>query len=160
MKRYALLLVTIFLLGLFAGCKTTDKGDPTKFTISDKTSEDEMRAYMEGLFNNIEKKIALGDFDGWNDAISREYKYYINDYSVLKQMSEDSDYLYNRGITLKSARDYFTYVVIHSREGKLLEFDDYEYIDKYHVKVICLFDKQQKFVYNFIYEDNSWKLDR
>ena len=74
-------------------------------------------------------------------------------------MSKRSDYLANKGIVLQSPEEYFRMVVIEAREGEKLRFFDYKYIDKAHVKVICVNDFG-KFSYNFVYEDNMWKLDR
>ena len=74
-------------------------------------------------------------------------------------ISRGSDYLFNRKIVLESPNDYFNYVIVASREGKSLEFIDYEYIDENNIKVISLFDKKEKYVYKFKFEDASWKLD-
>ncbi|OHD18264.1 MAG: hypothetical protein A2Y34_05855 [Spirochaetes bacterium GWC1_27_15] len=126
----------------------------------DKITEDQLKSFMKNLFTAIEEKIAMGDFDGWYSSISKGYKFYINDPVILKKMSEDSDFLSNRNVKLKTPKDYFEYVVIQARQGKSLKFFDYKYIDKFNVKVICILDDSLKFVYNFIYEDGSWKLDR
>lgn len=136
-----------------------EKVDPRTQTI-ENLSQDELREHMEALFNLIEEKIALGDYEGWSESISRKYIYYLNDPANLKKITEESDFLYNRNIILRNPADYFMHVVIKSREGKSLEFLDYEKINEFHVKVICLFDKKHKFVYDFIYEEGSWKLDR
>jgi len=132
-----------------------------QFTIDrDKISEDDLKKHMNNLFSAIEEKIATGDFDGWYNALTKDYKYYLNDPRTLKKMSEDSDFLSNRNIKLSSPKDFFQYVVIEARRGKSLKFYDYKYVDKFNVKVICLLDESLKFTYNFKYEDDSWKLDR
>lgn len=155
----------IFLALLLFACKT---GSETKINVSEARTKkidenynfDELEAHMEALFNLIEKWIAQGNFEAWYNSISRKYKYYLNNPANLKKIAEESDYLYNRGVELRSPRDYFRYVVMESREGKMLKFDGYKYINNNHVKVFCLFDKKDKFVYDFIYEDGSWKIDR
>ena len=141
--------------------KNTKIDKRMQFTIDkDKITEDELKRLMNNLFTAIEDKIATGDFDGWYNALSRDYKYYINDPKNLKKMSEDSDFLSNRDIKLNSPKDFFQFVVMEARKGKSLKFLDYKYIDKFNVKVVCLLDDSLKFAYNFKYEDDSWKLDR
>ncbi len=132
-----------------------------QFTIDrEKITEDELKKLMNNLFTAIEEKIATGDFEGWYNALTKDYKYYINDPKNLKKMSEDSDFLSNRNIKLGSPKDFFQYVVMEARKGKSLKFLDYKYVDKFNVRVICLLDDSLKFAYNFKYEDDSWKLDR
>ncbi|MBQ3922898.1 MAG: hypothetical protein II707_06330 [Spirochaetales bacterium] len=130
-----------------------------KFTISDNMSKDALRRHMQNLFSYIEEKISSGDFNVWFGSLTKAYRNYISDNKTLELMSKRSDYLANKGIVLKTPEDYFRMVVIEAREGEKLRFFDYKYIDKTHVKVICVNDFG-KFSYNFVYEDNMWKLDR
>lgn len=141
--------------------ETTKIDKRMQFVIDrDKITEDELKRHMNNLFSAIEEKIATGNFDGWYNSLTKDYKYYLNDPKNLKKMSEDSDFLSNRNIKLASPKDFFLYVVIEARRGKSLKFYDYKYIDKFNVKVVCLLDESLKFTYNFKYEDDSWKLDR
>ena len=130
-----------------------------KFTISDNMSKDALRRNMQNLFAYIEEKISAGDFNIWFGSLTKAYRGYISDKKNLEMMSKRSDYLANKGIVLQTPEDYFRMVVIEAREGEKLRFFDYKYIDKTHVKVICVNDFG-KFSYNFVYEDNLWKLDR
>jgi len=142
--------------------KETDSGVDKRmvFTIDENTSKEEMKKHMKNLFDSIEERIAKGDFEGWYKSLTSSYQSYINDTKVLQKMSNESDFLYNRGIILKSAKDFFEYVVIQAREGRSLRFVDYQYIDKQHVKVFCELEGLGRFTYNFTYEGSSWKLDR
>jgi len=164
MSKNIFLLIIFFILILIFSCKTTDNNgsniikDPTTQKIDKNTSKDKLKEHMKALFELIEEKIAKGDFEGWYNSISLSYKEFLKDSRNLRALSESSDYLYNRKILLKSAKDYFFYVVMQSREGKILEFLDCEFINDKHVKVLCLFDKKDKLVYDFIYEDGSWKV--
>jgi len=130
------------------------------FSIDENTSKEDMKKHMHDLFTSIEERIAKGDFEGWYKSLTKSYQNYISDPKILQKMSNDSDFLYNRSIVLKSAKDYFEYVVIQAREGRQLVFSDYQYIDKQHVKVFCVLEGLGKFTYNFTYEGNFWKLDR
>lgn len=149
-------------------CKTTPKADltlsnddPRKVAITETDNNtDKLRAHMKNLFAIIEAMIANGDFEGWYNAISLKYKYYLNNIDNLKKIADESDFLYNRRVKLRNPKDFFIHVVIPSREGKTLQFVDYEYINNNHVKVICLFDKKEKLIYDFIFEEGIWKIDR
>lgn len=159
------IILAFFLVVLLFGCKTTpdteiDISNVTTKEIYENFNNDELKAHMKTLFTLIERWIAQGNFEAWYKYISRKYKYYLNDPANLKKITDESDYLFNRNVKIKSPRDYFKYVVVESREGKMLKFENYKYINNNHVKVFCLFDKNDKFVYDFIYEDETWKVDR
>jgi hypothetical protein len=132
----------------------------TVFTIDEKKlATEELKGYIKDLFAAIEEKIAQGDFEGWFVSITKNYRDYISNKDNLKKMSAESSALANSGIMLQDPKDYFLDVVIKARSGKVLKFNDFKYLDKLHLKVICSDDKT-KFEYSFIYEDNAWKLDR
>ena len=139
---------------------TTTIDSRTQFTITDTMSKDVLKKHMEDLFNYIEEKISKGDYEGWFNSLSIKYKLYLSDKKELQKLSERSDYFANRGIVIKDAKEFFELVVIQAREGKKLKFFDYKYVDKFNVKVVCILDDVGKFNYNFVFEDNSWKLDR
>lgn len=130
------------------------------FVIDDKLTSDQLNEMIGALFIAIEEKIATGDFDGWYQALSYRHRMHISDKSVLLTMSKESDYLYSRNIVLASPRDYFLNIVVPSRKGSSLKYVNYDYINKNHIKVNCVLDERIKFVYDFIYEEGSWKVDR
>ena len=164
MIKKIVFIIVVFVL-LFS-CKSTDKissektsDDPTKYVIDkNKVEKDELKKNMSALFDMIEKYISKNDFEGWYNFLSKKYKDYLNNTNELQRLSELSDYLYNRNIVLRGARDYFKHLVVPARDGKSLEFLDYELINENNVNVISLFDKKERFVYKFVFEDGSWKL--
>lgn len=130
------------------------------FIVDDTVSVDHLSELVMSLFGAIEEKIATGDFDGWYAALSYKYRKYISDKSTLLSMSKESDYLYSRNVVLESPKDYFLHIVVPSRQGMSLKYLDYDYIDKNHIKVNCVLDGTLKFVYDFTYENGSWKVDK
>ncbi len=159
-------LLYLFLFFVFIiSCKSTQetkiqKDDPTKYVIDkNNIKKDELKEVMKALFELIEKNIADANFQGWYDFLSKDYKNFLNNKEELLRLSKISDYLKNREIILTGPRDYFKHVIIASREGKSLEFVNYDYINDKYVKVISLFDKKEKYVYKFKVEGDSWKLD-
>jgi len=163
-KNIFLSLIIIFFI--FFNCETTKKNinknpenDPRKIKINENIDIYKLKIHMKTLFNYIENIIAKADYEKWYESISGNYKKFLNDPLNLKKIANSSDYLKNRKIELKSPKDYFEYVVIPSRENGLLKFFDCELITKNHVKVIC-FDKNEKLIYDFIFEENLWRIDR
>lgn len=130
-----------------------------KFKI-EEVSADELNAKISGLFDTIEEKIIEGDFDGWYNSLSRNYRAFIENPDELLKMSKKSAYLKRKKITLRSAKDYFDYIVIPSREGIALRYVNFHRIDEKNIKVNCVLDGNTNFVYDFVYENESWKLDK
>ena len=106
-------IIVIMVVFIFS-CKTVEKETATTtsttiksgvdkrmvFTIDENTSKEDMKKHMKNLFDSIEERIAKGDFEGWYNSLTVSYQNYINDPKVLKKMSEESDFLYNKNISL------------------------------------------------------------
>lgn len=166
MKNRYIYFLLIILIILFFNCLTTKKNiakkmenDPRKIEINDNYDLNKLKKHMNDIFNYIENIIAKADYEKWYESISNNYKNFLNDPLNLKNFTNSSDYLKNRKIELKNPKDYFIYVVIPSRENGLLKYSDCKLITTNHVKVIC-FDKNDKLIYDFIYENNLWRIDR
>ena len=130
------------------------------FVIDDSVPNPDLNEKIRKLFEAIEEKIATGDFSGWYNALSYKHKKYISDKTVLSNMSRESDYLYSRNIVLENPKDYFLNIVMPSRKGYSLKYINYEKVNANHLKVNCVLDGAIKFVYDFVNEDGSWKVDR
>ena len=130
-----------------------------KFKLEEINS-DELDSKICGLFETIEEKILAGDFDGWYNSLSINYRSFIENPDELLKMSKKSGYLKRKKIVLRTAEDYFTYIVIPSREGVALKYVDFQQIDEKNIKVNCMLDDKHNFVYDFVYEKESWKLDK
>lgn len=126
----------------------------------EEVSNDELNAKICGLFETIEEKIIAEDFDGWYNSLSGNYRSFIEDPDELLKMSRKSGYLKRKKIVLRSAKDYFDYIVIPSREGIALKYVNFQRIDEKNIKVNCMLDGNTNFVYDFVYENESWKLDK
>lgn len=184
MKRVLFHFCFIFIV--LYSCKTIEKTDETVGVKTDSLSisaeqkdvhekeevdgrfcfvlkeipKDSLDEKISGLFTAIEEKIIKGDFEGWYNALSAKYKKILNNKETLKEMSKDSDYLYSRKIILSDPKDYFLHIVVPSRQGATLKYVSFEQVDEGVLKVNCILDGKWNFVYHFVYEDNSWKLDR
>jgi len=163
-KNIYLIIIIIFFI--IFNCETTknkinnkSENDPRKIEINENIDINQLKNHMKNLFTYIENLIAKADYEKWYESISIKYKKYLNDPINLKIITNSSDYLKNRKIELKDPKDYFEFVVIPSRENGILNFFDCELITKNHVKVIC-FDKNDKLIYDFIFEENLWRIDR
>lgn len=126
----------------------------------EEVATDELNTKICGLFETIEEKIIAEDFDGWYNSLSSNYRAFIEDPDELLKMSKKSGYLKRKKIVLRSAKDYFDYIVIPSREGIALKYVNFQRIDEKNIKVNCMLDGNANFVYDFVYENESWKLDK
>ncbi|MCG8572989.1 MAG: hypothetical protein MJB14_22890 [Spirochaetes bacterium] len=131
------------------------------FELHENMDKNTLKKHMEDLFNAIEEKIARGDYEGWFSSVSQANRNKISDIDYLTFISKRAEFLLDRGIVLTKPEDFFYHIVVEGRKGVSLEFSGYEYINKKNVKVISLYqlDKTKKYVYDFIYEDDSWKLN-
>lgn len=154
-------LFLIFILSISCISKkdTKESYDPRKTVINENIDRETLREKVREIFLYIENMIAKGNFEKWYESISNNYKKFLENPENLKQIVKNSEYLKNRNIELKNAKDFFLYVVKASREEGPLKFYDCEPAGKNRVKVIC-FDKEGKLIYNFVFEDNLWKIDR
>ena len=126
----------------------------------EEVSTDELNSKIRGLFETIEDKIISGDFNGWYNSLSSNYRSFIENPDELLRMSKKSAYLKRKKIVLRSAKDYFDYIVIPSREGIALKYVNFQQINEKNIKVNCMLDGNANFVYDFVYENDSWKLDK
>ncbi|MCL2210636.1 MAG: hypothetical protein FWB95_01805 [Treponema sp.] len=102
--------------------------DPTK--ISQQyydTTRDEVRRFIEALNRIIRER----KFEDWKANLSSEYFAEISSAENLRNLSEQPA-MKTRRITLKTAQDYFDYVVVPSRAN--LRVDDIEFISMNRVK--------------------------
>lgn len=130
-----------------------------KFKLGE-VSTDELDVKIRGLFDTIEDKIIAEDFEGWYNSLSNNYRSFIDDPDELLKMSKKSGYLSRKKIVLRSSKDYFDYIVIPSRKGVALKYVNFQRIDEKNIKVNCMLDGNMNFGYDFIYENESWKLDK
>ena len=126
----------------------------------EEVSTDELNSKIRGLFETIEEKIISEDFNGWYNSLSSNYCAFIENPDELLRMSKKSAYLKRKKIVLRTAKDYFDYIVIPSREGIALKYVNFQQINEKNIKVNCMLDGNANFVYDFVYENDSWKLDK
>lgn len=126
----------------------------------EEVSTNELNIKIRGLFDAIEEKIIAEDFEGWYNSLSNNYCSFIDDPNELLKMSKKSGYLKRKKIVLHSSKDYFNYIVIPSRKGIALKYVNFQRVDEKNIKVNCVLDGNMNFVYDFIYENESWKLDK
>jgi len=175
MKAKVLILNTLvtFLaaLCLFASCGTPSKTQNTgkneqgnakqeaSYQASKEeytSTKEEVRLFIERLNQIIRRK----DFNSWKAALSTEYFNKISSPENLQKMSE-LPAMKTRGITLKSAEDYFMNVVIPSRANSRV--DDIEFIGEHRVKAFTIMvnssgEEQRLRLYDLEKTGNIWKI--
>lgn len=113
---------------------------------------------LKPVFAEIEQSIYNENFEKWKSLLSKNALSSYNNDKWLKEKTEQSELLRMQNIKLKNIQDYFTYVVIPSRDGKIFEVDDIEIISENKVKTITLLGNI-KIVYLFIKEDIGWRAE-
>ena len=88
--------------------------DPQSITAQEKeTTMDEMRQ----LVIEINRVIRAKDYEGWVSYLAEDFIAAINSPEYLARLSESSRQLKGQNIVLRTPQDYFTHVVVASREN-------------------------------------------
>jgi hypothetical protein len=110
---------------------------------------------IEQLVNTLDRSIKEKNFDEWVSYLSPEYAAHAGNAEFLREASQ-SAVLKRHGITLRSLKDYFLYVVVPSRSQATL--DDISFVDETHVKAIALVNEKPVILYWLVRSDARWKI--
>ncbi|GHV47656.1 hypothetical protein AGMMS49546_37490 [Spirochaetia bacterium] len=99
--------------------------------------------------------IRARDYDGWVANLGEDYFKEKNSEEYLARISEMPN-LKSRGIVLKTARAYFTYVVVAA--GARDRADDIEFISERRVKAFSIRKGQRVRLYDLEFENGAWKI--
>jgi hypothetical protein len=132
--------------------------DPLSVTMEEKeTTMEEMRL----LIAEINRVIRAKNYEGWVSYLAEDFIEVINSPSYLAQLSESSRQLKGQNIVLKTPQDYFTYVVVASRENIRVDasLDDIEFLSHTRVKAYTVNTRQQRLrLFEFVKAGNTWKI--
>jgi hypothetical protein len=132
--------------------------DPASITEEVFTSTKEE---IQELIEEINRIIRAKDYDTWVRYLAKDFIGIINSPDYLTQLSEVSGGLKSRNIVLKTPQDYFTYVVIPSRENVRVDphLDDIEFLSHNRVKAFTINARNQRLrLFEFVRIDDSWKI--
>jgi hypothetical protein len=110
---------------------------------------------IEELINTLNGIVRNKNFSEWVTYLSPEYAARTGSSAFLNEASQ-SAVLRKNGITLRSLRDYFLYVVVPSRSRAKL--DDISFVDETHVKAITVINGQPVILYWLVKTDARWKI--
>jgi hypothetical protein len=137
--------------------KKNDVFDPTKISQAQyNTIRDEVQKFIEEQNRIIRDQ----NFDAWKKSLSPEYFAGISSEENLRQISEQPA-MKTRKIVLKTAQDYFEYVVVPSRAD--LRVDEIEFISANRVKAFTVTtnkagEEQRLRLYDLEKINNSWTI--
>lgn len=133
----------------------TSKLDPRiLFKIEDIVEEEDLEKHIKGLFDNIEEKIMLGDFEGYWYSLSMVKRKELKDPATWSYWSRLA------GLKIYSEKDYFMKVVVKVREDLKLEFSGFEVISNEEVIVYARHNLyKENFKYTFTYESGAWRMN-
>jgi len=141
-------ILFLAVLCLFISCNTNNKpkktdkeetphgqsGQTGSMKIS-KAEYDSTKVDVQHFIEELNQIIRKKDYNSWKAALSKEYFAQIASPENLQQVSE-LPAMKTRGITLKSAEDYFINVVVPSRANSRV--DDIEFIGEHRVKAFTI----------------------
>jgi hypothetical protein len=136
---------------------TTEIFDPTKISQAQyNTTREEVQKFIEEQNKIIRDK----NFEAWKRALSSEYFAGISSEDNLRQISEQPA-MKTRRIVLRTAQDYFEYVVVPSRAD--LRVDEIEFISANRVKAFTVTtnkagEEQRLRLYDLEKINNSWTI--
>jgi hypothetical protein len=132
--------------------------NPQSISIEEKeTTMDEMRL----LIAEINRVIRAKDYEGWLSYLADDFIAAINSPDYLAQLSESSRQLKGQNIVLKTPQDYFTYVVVASRENIRVDasLDDIEFLSHTRVKAYTVNARKQRLrLFEFVKAGDAWKI--
>jgi hypothetical protein len=99
--------------------------------------------------------IARKDYDTWYANLSRAYVAERGSATYLAELSKNQK-LREKGISLKSLRDYFLYVVVPARFEAAL--DRIEFVSRTKVKAYADIGGEPAILYYVVREDDVWKI--
>ena len=112
---------------------------------------------IQEFVTKLNKIISDSNFEAWKKYLTQEYINYYSNPANLRQISENP-ILKKHNITLKSLKDYFTYVVVPSRSNATL--DSISFVDDNHIKAYMLDGDILVILYNLVKTNNNWKIDK
>jgi hypothetical protein len=132
--------------------------DPRSITVEEKeTTMDEMRL----LITEINRVIRAKDYEGWFSYLADDFIAAITSPDYLAELSESSQQLRGQKIVLKTPQDYFTHVVVASRENIRVDasLDDIEFLSHNRVKAYTLNARKQRLrLFEFVKAGDAWKI--
>jgi hypothetical protein len=116
---------------------------------------------MRQLIAEINRVIRAKDYAGWVSYLADDFIAAINSPSYLAQLSESSRQLKGQNIVLKTPQDYFTHVVVASRENVRVDasLDDIEFLSHNRVKAFTVNTRKQRLrLFEFVKAGDTWKI--
>lgn len=121
--------------------------------ISKNTFEEDQKEILQTI-ENLSEIMEKQDFDAWCTYISPESLNYWRNPSNLRKAASR---LRSKGLSLKTTEDYFKFVFIPSRKGRIV--NKIRYISSESVKAVQVNDENTTVYYNFIKLDKKWLID-
>jgi hypothetical protein len=137
--------------------------EETNFDLTSITQEEfnSTKEEMQEFIEEINRVIREKDYNKWVSYLAEDFIRIINSQDYLTELSQTSGGLKSRNIVLKTPQDYFTYVVVPSRENVRVDprLDDIEFLSHNRVKAFTINARKQRLrLFEFVRIGNSWKI--
>ena len=130
---------------------------PDEFVVTEeiyKQTFEDVKAFIL----NLNAIIKAEDFASWKSYLTSEYADYYSDTQVLKGISDELKKKYRYDLRLRTLKDYFTYIVVGSRQEA--ELNEIEFIDENHILAYSIVNDTPAILYYLAFEDEGWKIAR
>ena len=134
--------------------KPSDEPPKTDFVASEELYRKTF-AEVQEVIASLTRIISAGDYTAWKGYLSGDYVTTSSSPDFLAAVS-NSGVLKQKGIVLKTLRDYFENVVVRSRVQATL--DDIIFVDANHVKAVTEIQGSTVILYYLEREDGRWKV--
>ncbi len=121
--------------------------------LTENTIYDELRLFA----GYVHERIAAQDFYTWKELLTDAYIAHYDDNEYLAQLSQ-RQVLRNQGVTLRTLRDYFDYVVVESRTDTAV--DAVEVLDTDQALAYTEIEGERVVLMLAVVENGRWKIDR
>jgi hypothetical protein len=113
---------------------------------------DEIRAVIDEL----NRHIAGGEYEGWLEHLTQNYVRETSRPEFLDKWRDDPE-LKQRGIVLRTLKDFFVYRVVPTRTTAKL--DEIEFVDDEHVYAFTVLRGEKYLLYSLVKTAEGWKVD-
>jgi hypothetical protein len=113
-------------------------------------------AEIRVLVDKLNAIIARKSFNDWKPHLDQDYIRTFSDPSRLKEYSDNSPFLKQFNVKLKTLEDFFKFVVVPSRADTVV--DDISFVDETRVNVFTVVDNEKVLLYLLKLYDKEWKI--
>jgi hypothetical protein len=139
-----------------------DPADQDSFDPASVSAEEMADAMSEIqlLIEEINRVIQAKNYKAWTTYLSDDFINTINSPEYLTRISKTSRQLQKQNVVLRTPQDYFSRVVVASRENIRVDahLDEIEFLSHTRVKAFTIKGNQRLRLFEFVKDKGTWKV--